>query len=76
MREIRGWALLEEPNAELAKSALQHAINQHQPDTHQLMFRYLFGFINIEAVNEPHIFQAESFLLENPAQQQMHKRQH
>jgi len=37
-REIMGWALSEEPNAELAKSALQHAINKHEPDTQQLMF--------------------------------------
>lgn len=37
-REIMGWALSEEPNAELAKSALQHAINKHQPDTRNLMF--------------------------------------
>jgi len=37
-REIMGWALSEEPNAELAKSALQHAINKHKPDTQHLMF--------------------------------------
>ena len=33
-----GWALSEEPNAELAKSALEHAINKHKPDTQPLMF--------------------------------------
>jgi transposase InsO family protein len=37
-REIMGWALSEEPNAELAKTALQHAIKKHQPNTRQLMF--------------------------------------
>ena len=37
-REIMGWALSEEPNAELAKSALEHAINKHKPDTQPLMF--------------------------------------
>ncbi len=33
-----GWSLSEEPNAELAKSALEHAINKHKPETQQLMF--------------------------------------
>lgn len=37
-REIMGWALSEEPNARLAKSALQDAINKHKPDTQHLMF--------------------------------------
>ncbi len=37
-REIMGWTLSEEPKAELAKSALQHAINKHEPETQQLMF--------------------------------------
>ncbi len=37
-REIMGWALSEEPNAELAKSALEQAINKHKPETQQLMF--------------------------------------
>jgi transposase InsO family protein len=33
-----GWALSEEPNAKLAKSALQQTINKHNPDIRQLMF--------------------------------------
>lgn len=37
-REIMGWALSEKPNTELAKSALQQAINKHLPETQQLMF--------------------------------------
>ena len=37
-REIMGWALSETPDAALAKSALQHAVCKHQPDTKTLMF--------------------------------------
>ncbi len=37
-REIMGWALSKEPNAELAKTALQQAIRKHRPDTRQLLF--------------------------------------
>ena len=33
-----GYATSEEPNAELAKAALQQAINKHKPDTQKLMF--------------------------------------
>lgn len=37
-KEIVGWAFSQSPNAELAKSALQHAIKMQQPKTNQLMF--------------------------------------
>jgi transposase InsO family protein len=37
-KEIVGWAFSQQPNAELAKKALQHAIRMQQPDTAQLMF--------------------------------------
>jgi len=37
-KEIVGWAMSKSPNAELAKSALSHAIRRQQPDTAKLMF--------------------------------------
>ncbi len=37
-KEIVGWAFSQQPNAELAKKAIQHAIRMQQPDTAQLMF--------------------------------------
>tara|TARA_R110001606_G_C15293923_1_gene641840 strand:+ start:386 stop:1231 length:846 start_codon:yes stop_codon:yes gene_type:complete len=37
-KEIVGWAMSKSPNAELAKTALSHAIRKQQPDTAKLMF--------------------------------------
>lgn len=37
-REIVGWAMSQQPNAELAKEALRQAILKHQPDTTPLLF--------------------------------------
>jgi len=37
-KEVVGWAFSQTPNAELAKSALRHALKMQQPDTSQLMF--------------------------------------
>ena len=37
-KEIVGWAMSRSPNAELAKSALSHAIRKQQPDPSQLLF--------------------------------------
>lgn len=37
-REIVGWSMSQQPNAELAKDALRQAILKHQPDTTQLLF--------------------------------------
>ena len=37
-KEIVGWALSQQPNAKLAKTALIDAIRKQQPDTRQLLF--------------------------------------
>src|SRR5665648_68454 len=37
-REVVGWAMSKNPNAELAKAALNHAIRRQQPDTSKLLF--------------------------------------
>ena len=37
-KQVVGWALSKQPNAQLAKDALVNAIYRHQPNTHQLMF--------------------------------------
>lgn len=37
-RELVGWAMSQQPNAELAKEALKHAIQKQQPDTTKLLF--------------------------------------
>ncbi|VAW74757.1 Mobile element protein [hydrothermal vent metagenome] len=37
-RDIVGWAMSQQPNAELAKEALKQAIQKQQPDTTQLLF--------------------------------------
>ena len=37
-REVVGWAMSKNPNAELAKAALSHAILRQQPDTTKLLF--------------------------------------
>ncbi len=37
-KQVVGWALSKQPNAQLAKDALSNAISRHQPNTNQLMF--------------------------------------
>lgn len=37
-KEVVGWAMSQQPNAELAKKALTDAIKKQQPDTTQLLF--------------------------------------
>ena len=37
-KEVVGWAMSQQPNAELAKNALTDAIKKQQPDTTQLLF--------------------------------------
>ncbi len=37
-REVVGWAMSQQPNAELAKNALKYAIQKRQPDTTELLF--------------------------------------
>lgn len=37
-REVVGWSTSQQPNAELAKEALKHAIQKQQPDTTKLLF--------------------------------------
>ena len=37
-KEIVGWSMSKYPNAELAKTALAHAIKKHQPNTRKLLF--------------------------------------
>ncbi|VAW99953.1 Mobile element protein, partial [hydrothermal vent metagenome] len=37
-REVVGWALSQQPNAELAIKALKNAIQKQQPDTTKLLF--------------------------------------
>ena len=37
-REIVGWAMSQHPNADLAKAALQQALQKHQPNTTKLLF--------------------------------------
>jgi len=37
-KEVVGWAMSQQPNAELAKSALVDAIRRQQPDTTQLLY--------------------------------------
>jgi len=37
-REVVGWAMSQQPNAELAKNALKHAIQKRQLDTTKLLF--------------------------------------
>lgn len=61
-REIMGWALSEEPNTELAKLALEHAINKHKPDTQQLTLHSDQGAqysakLFVDYLNDRHITQ-------------------
>lgn len=37
-REVVGWSISQQPNAELVKDALKHAIRKQQPNTTQLLF--------------------------------------
>ncbi|SMM98905.1 Mobile element protein [uncultured Candidatus Thioglobus sp.] len=37
-KQVVGWALSKQPNAQLARDALQNAIARHQPNTNRLMF--------------------------------------
>lgn len=37
-REVVGWSMSQQPNAELVKNALKHAIRKQQPKTTQLLF--------------------------------------
>lgn len=37
-KKVVGWSLSKQPNAELAKQAIVHAINRYQPNTTKLMF--------------------------------------
>lgn len=37
-KEVVGWAFSQTPNAELAKSALRHALKMQQPETNKLLF--------------------------------------
>ncbi|SMM97753.1 Mobile element protein [uncultured Candidatus Thioglobus sp.] len=37
-KQVVGWALSKQPNAQLARDALQNAVARHQPNTNALMF--------------------------------------
>nr|WP_201339814.1 DDE-type integrase/transposase/recombinase [Isorropodon fossajaponicum symbiont] len=37
-RQVVGWALSKQPNAQLAKDALSNAVSRHQPNTNKHMF--------------------------------------
>jgi transposase InsO family protein len=37
-KQLVGWALSKQPNAQLAKDALSNAVARHQPNTNKLMF--------------------------------------
>jgi len=37
-KEIAGWSMSKQPNAQLAKTALSHALGRHKPDTSKLLF--------------------------------------
>ena len=37
-KQVVGWALSKQPNAQLARDALSNAISRHQPNTNTLMF--------------------------------------